>query len=119
MARPGGFDQQPEEERATHSVGSVVKETDRQESEHERPRLAPEPDILVQRVKHGHDNSCSYVHRLEAISLMILSRASTRASHANGARRRSGARESVWGSPRGAAPRIKADILAASMTITG
>ena len=33
------------------------------------------------------------------------SRASARASHANGARRRSGARESVWGSPRGEAPR--------------
>src|SRR6476659_7988124 len=30
-----------------------------------------------------------------------------RASHANGARRRSGARESVSGSPRGEAPRIK------------
>ena len=30
-----------------------------------------------------------------------------RASHANGARRRSGARESVWGSPRGEAPRKK------------
>src|SRR5688572_13358607 len=32
------------------------------------------------------------------------SRASVRASHANGARRRSGARESVWGSPSGASP---------------
>ena len=29
-----------------------------------------------------------------------------RASHANGAPRRSGARESVWGSPRGVAPRV-------------
>src|SRR5439155_26082109 len=28
------------------------------------------------------------------------------ASHANGASRRSGSRESVWGSPRGEAPRI-------------
>jgi hypothetical protein len=35
------------------------------------------------------------------------SRASARASHANGARRRSGARESVWGSPRGEAPRVR------------
>jgi hypothetical protein len=31
-------------------------------------------------------------------------------SHANGARRRSGARESVSGSPRGEAPRIKLDL---------
>jgi hypothetical protein len=30
----------------------------------------------------------------------------SRASHANGASRRSGERESVWGSPRGEAPRI-------------
>src|SRR5262252_10451435 len=33
-----------------------------------------------------------------------------RASHANGARRRSGARESVSGSPRGEAPRIRLEI---------
>ena len=33
-----------------------------------------------------------------------MKRASARASHANGARRRSGARESVWGSPRGLSP---------------
>src|SRR5262245_38100653 len=34
-------------------------------------------------------------------------RASVRASHANGARRRRGARESVWGSPRGASPSVE------------
>ncbi len=34
-----------------------------------------------------------------------------RASHANGARRRSGARERVWGSPRGEAPRIRLDAI--------
>jgi len=32
-----------------------------------------------------------------------------RASHANGASRRSGERESVWGSPRGEAPRMRLD----------
>src|SRR5437867_4721690 len=35
----------------------------------------------------------------------------SRASHANGARRRSGARESVSGSPRGEAPRMISDEL--------
>src|SRR6186713_1135778 len=35
----------------------------------------------------------------------------TRASHANGASRRSGERESVSGSPRGEAPRMRLDVL--------
>src|SRR5688572_19892560 len=37
-------------------------------------------------------------------------RASARASHANGARRRRGARESVWGSPRGESPSGKTSV---------
>jgi hypothetical protein len=40
------------------------------------------------------------------LSLSAPSERAQHASHANGARRRSGARESVWGSPRGEAPRL-------------
>src|SRR5687768_18440308 len=59
--------------------------------------------IFVARARHG-----CYITAVPARrqTLRCL-RASARASHANGARRRSGARESVWGSPRGGAPRLK------------
>jgi UDP-N-acetylmuramate-alanine ligase len=40
---------------------------------------------------------------------MQRSERAERVSHATGARRRSGARERVWGSPRGEAPRIIKD----------
>jgi signal transduction histidine kinase len=43
------------------------------------------------------------------LSLSAPSERAQHASHANGARRRSGARESVWGSPGGEAPRINTD----------
>jgi protein ImuB len=55
--------------------------------------LAPLPIGILERIEE-------HVHHVPA------ERASAQASHANGARRRSGARESVWGSPRGEAPRI-------------
>ena len=37
-------------------IRGVIEKTNRQEPEHERPRVAPEPDVLVQHVEHGHES---------------------------------------------------------------
>ena len=41
----------PQQPRGRDRVRGVIEEADRQEAEHERPRLAPEPEILMQRVE--------------------------------------------------------------------
>ena len=38
-----------------HAVGGVVGEPDRQEAEDERPRVPPEPDVLMQDVHAEND----------------------------------------------------------------
>src|SRR5262245_38266789 len=53
MGRPGGPGQPPHQERDRETVGAVIGEGRRQEAEHERPRLAPEPDILMKQVQRG------------------------------------------------------------------
>ena len=46
-------DEQPQQQpRSPTRVGGVIEEADRQEPEHERARLAPEPEVLVQHVEH-------------------------------------------------------------------
>ena len=51
MRGPRELHEQPQHDRAGKGERDVVEETDRQEAEDERARLAPEPDILVQRVQ--------------------------------------------------------------------
>ena len=51
MMRPEQSDQGPQRRRRHDRVGGVVEEPDRQEPEHQRARLAPEPDVLVEHVE--------------------------------------------------------------------
>src|SRR5688500_6860931 len=48
MRGPGGAGEQPHQAGDGKAVGGVIRQPDWQEAEHERTRVAPEPQILVQ-----------------------------------------------------------------------
>ena len=48
---PVRSDEHPQQSLGRDRVRGVIEEADREESEHERPRFAPEPEILMQRVE--------------------------------------------------------------------
>ena len=55
MRRPRLFDQQPQQERDHDRITRVVKQANWHESEDERVRRAPEPEVLMQEIKStGH-----------------------------------------------------------------
>ena len=55
VRRPEQPDEHHEDKGRGHRVGGMVEEADRQDAEHERACLAPEPEVLVQGVQHGHE----------------------------------------------------------------
>src|SRR5688500_9621054 len=67
MAGPGDAGQPPHEQGDGEAIGPVPGEPDRQEAEDERPRCAPEPDVLVEHVE-DHDRE----REQESIQLNVL-----------------------------------------------
>ena len=53
MGGPGEANEDPHQQGDGQAVARVVDEADGQEPEHERPRRAPQPEVLVQRVENG------------------------------------------------------------------
>ncbi len=66
MRGPGNAREHPHQQRDGYAVAGVVGETDRQEAEHQRSRLMPEPAVLMQQVQDGNDDNQQQFHWIES-----------------------------------------------------
>jgi phenylacetate-coenzyme A ligase PaaK-like adenylate-forming protein len=70
VGRPGERYEQPEGAGCGDGEGCVIEETDRQESEDERTRLAPEPDVLMQHVEqYDRSDGNALTHETEGLRI--------------------------------------------------